>query len=115
MRALVVLFFFAVTIVAAPAWEAPSHRCAADAVTQSKKLLTFYLRLDEPGAFDSWSVDESARQIDSVPAIRGTQRYDVFEVWGRVYKGRYRMRFLYALSDGACALMGEEIMEDATL
>ena len=115
MRALVVLFFFTATVFGAPAGASSSHRCAADAVTQSKRFLTFYLHLDEAGAAESWSVDDSASQIGSVQAIRGTQRYHVLEVWGRVYKGHYRMRFLYALTDGACTLMGEEIMEDAIL
>ena len=43
------------------------------------------------------------------------QRFDVLEVWGDVYKGRYRMRLEYYRSGGSCVLMGQEILEHASL
>jgi hypothetical protein len=91
------------------------HQCSADAVAQAKKLLVFYLHLDDGTNTRQWSVDDNVRNIGKVSAIRGRQRYDVFEVFGNVYKGRYRMRLIYALVGGECILMGEEILEDAIL
>src|SRR5208282_6590858 len=88
------------------------HPCSADAVAQAKKLLVFYLHLDNGTANSELSVEDNVK-IWKVPAIRGKRLYDVLEVWGDVYKGRYRMRFTYALVGGECTLMGEEIFEDA--
>ena len=107
------------TTCVAPIWErradkgVPMHPCSADAVAQAKKLLVFYLHLDDGSTNMQWSVDDTARKIGEVSAIRGKRRLDVLEVWGNVYKGSYRMRFIYALVGGECTLMGEEIFEDA--
>ena len=43
------------------------------------------------------------------------QRFDVLEVRGYVYKANYQMRLVYAQIPGACALMGQEILERASL
>jgi len=91
------------------------HQCSGDAVVQAKKLFVFYLHLDDESNIRPWSVDDSVRNIGKVAAIRGRQRYDVLEVFGNVYKGRYRMRLIYALVGRECVLMGEEILEDAIL
>ena len=49
------------------------------------------------------------------PANR-TQRFDVLELWGHVYKGRFRIRLIYAQGPGSeCVLMGQEILEYADL
>jgi len=94
-----------------PAWaQPPSHRCTAAAVEQAQKLLVFHF-----GADDRIDVDKSAKTLSPIrnPANRG-QRFDVLEVWGRIYKGEYRMRFLYAQAPD-CTLMGQEILEFASL
>jgi hypothetical protein len=39
----------------------------------------------------------------------------VLEVWGYIYKGRYRMRFIYFHFGKSCILMGQEILEYAKL
>jgi pentose-5-phosphate-3-epimerase len=77
--------------------------------------LAFYRHPDDSGFAGQWSVDDSASKIGTVAAIHGKRRYDVLEVWGNVYKGSYRMRFIYALVGPDCVLMGEEILEDASL
>jgi hypothetical protein len=42
------------------------------------------------------------------------QSFKVLEVWGYIYKGKYRMRFIYFNSPAtSCLLMGEEILEYA--
>jgi hypothetical protein len=44
------------------------------------------------------------------------QKFNVLEIWGYIYKGRYRMRFIYYNSPATgCLLMGEEILEYARL
>jgi hypothetical protein len=107
--------FLAVLIPRDSAEAATVHPCSADAVAQAKKLLVFYLHLDDGTTNRQWSVDGTARKNGEVSAIRGKRRFDVLEVWGNVYKGSYRMRFIYALVGGECTLMGEEIFEDAIL
>ena len=65
-----------------PAWaQPPSHRCAAAAVEQAQKLLVFHF-----GSDDRIDVDKSAKTLSPIrnPANRA-QRFDVLEVWGRIY------------------------------
>lgn len=94
---------------------ASGHPCASDAVGRSRDLLVFFRHPDETGFSGQWSVDEAAKEVGQVSAITGPGRYDVLEVWGNVYKGRYRMRFIYAVVEGKCVLIGQEILEDAVL
>jgi hypothetical protein len=39
----------------------------------------------------------------------------VLEVWGRIYKGQYRLRLIYARIPNECVLMGQEVIEYASL
>jgi hypothetical protein len=113
-----VLFVFACLaslLVCESAIAAASHACSSDAIARAKELLVFYRHPDDTGFAGQWSIDESSSKIGTVPAIHGKRRYDVLQVWGYVYKGRYRMRFIYALLGGKCVLMGEEIFEDSAL
>ena len=84
--------------------------CASRAVDRAKQLLTFH-----SGADDRMTIDETVKQL---PSIRNpenpAQSFQVLEAWGYIYKGRYRMRFLYFNSRAtSCLLMGEEILEYA--
>ena len=93
------------------AWaQQPPHRCTAAAVQQAQKLLVFHF-----GPDDRIAIDKTARTLAPIrnPANRA-QRFDVLEVWGRIYKGEYRMRFLYAQTSD-CVLIGQEILEFASL
>ncbi len=86
--------------------------CAARAIGRAKQLLTFYA-----GADDRMTIDKTVKQL---PSIRNpadpAQSFDVLEVWGHIYKGQYRMRFIYFNASGmSCLLMGEEILEYARL
>jgi len=61
------------------------------------------------------TIDKTVKQL---PSIRNpedpAQSFQVLETWGYIYKGRYRMRFIYFNSPAtACLLMGEEILEYA--
>ena len=93
------------------AHAAPPHRCAGPAVEQAAKLLAFHFGPDE-----RIEVDRSAKELTPLrnPANR-KQQFDVLQVWGHIYKGQYRMRFIYARLPGECLLMGQEILEYADL
>src|ERR1044072_8594545 len=94
---------------AAPAQT--SHRCASAAVEQAPKLLAFHF-----GPDSLIEIDKSVKVLAPIrnPANSG-QRFDVLEVVGHIYKGDYRMRFIYARVPGECLLMGQEVLELASL
>ena len=93
------------------AHAAPPHRCAVAATDQAAKLLRFHFGPDE-----RIEVDGSVKEMTPLrnPANR-KQLFDVLQVWGHIYKGQYRMRFIYARLPGDCLLMGQEILEYADL
>ena len=101
----------ALAVAIAPASAQSRHRCADAASTQARKLLTFHAGPDE-----RIEIDKAVKTLAPIrnPANR-LQRFDVLEVWGRIYKGEYRMRFIYARLPGECVLMGQEILESASL
>ena len=61
----------------------------------------------------STSRSRSSRR-SAIPPTRA-QRFDVLEVWGHIYKGDYRMRLIYARIPEECVLMGQEVLEYASL
>jgi hypothetical protein len=94
------------------AQAADASTCAPDAIARAKPLLAFHV-----GEDDRISIDTQAREL---PSIRNPadpkQRFKVYEVWGFIYKGQYRMRFIYYASAGTgCVLMGEEVLQHARL
>jgi len=94
----------------AASWAAPE--CSTDAVTKAKKLFDFHVDND-----DRASVDPKVVELPSIrnPANK-RQKFIVLEVWGGVYKGSYRMRLIYYRgADTGCVLMGQEILEFASL
>ena len=101
----------AVILAAAPA----PHRCAADAVKKANALLRLHFSgnagIDR--RIENLSIDPVVKVLPSIAPIRGKGRYDVLEVWGYIYKGEYRMRFIYARIPDSCTLMGQEILESA--
>jgi hypothetical protein len=89
----------------------PGHHCASTAMEQAKKLLVFHA-----GSDNRIEINQSVKKLAPIqnPANK-KQRLDVLEVWGSIYKGQYRLRFLYAQIAGECILMGQEILEYASL
>jgi hypothetical protein len=73
--------------VSNPAWAQGAHRCAPAAREQAQKLLAFHA-----GGDDRIQIDKSVRTLLPMrnPANR-LQRFDVLEVWGRIYKGQYQL------------------------
>jgi len=106
----------ALTLVGGPAAQpsrpqAAEHRCAGAAIAQAEKLLRFHFGDDDRIAIDT--------AVQVLPSVRNpansNQRFDVLQVWGRIYKGEYRMRLIYARLPGQCLLMGQEVLEHASL
>lgn len=104
------LSFLALFFLSSVANAAPLQ-CSTDAISQAKRLLAFHF-----GGDDRIEIDQSVKEL---PAIRNpankNQKFKVIEVWGYIYKGQYRMRFIYSASHGSCVLMGQEILEYANL
>ncbi|WP_369977293.1 hypothetical protein [Xanthomonas bundabergensis] len=98
---------------AAPAAAEPAApQCAAEALKQAAKLLAFHSGNDERAEVE----DKVGRLPSIVNPANPKQRFEVLEVGGYIYKGKYRMRLLYyPMRDGDCVLMGQEILEYASL
>jgi hypothetical protein len=106
------LSLVAISEAQSPAAAPPQpHRCSTAAIEQAQKLLTFHFGPD--GRIE---IDKSVKILASIrnPANRA-QRFDVLEVWGHIYKGDYRMRLIYARLPNECVLMGQEVLEYASL
>lgn len=91
--------------------SAKSLECSAPAIEQARKLLRFHSDGD-----DRIEIDKAVKELPSLknPANE-QQRFQVLEVWGYIYKARYRMRLIYAPMGGSCTLMGQEVLEYAKL
>ena len=107
MQKFLALLFFVGEI----AFAQTPHPCAFEAGKQAQRLLSFYINDKD----ERINIDKKVAVLSPIrnPGNK-TQSFDVLEVWGSVYKARYRMRFLYAQMEN-CVLMGEEIMELASL
>jgi hypothetical protein len=88
-----------------------AHRCSAAASKQALQLLRFHAGND-----DRIEIDRSVKVMAPIrnPANK-RQALDVLEVWGYIYKAQYRMHFIYAQLPGECVLVGQEVLEYATL
>lgn len=88
-----------------------SPECSAPAIAQARKLLNFHADGD-----DRIAIDDKVKELPSLknPAD-AQQRFQVLEVWGYIYKARYRMRLIYAPMSGSCTLMGQEVLKFAKL
>ena len=84
---------------------------ADDAIDQARQLLAFHFGDDE-----RIEIDPELKQLAPIvnPANPGEQ-FSVLELWGYVYRGQYRVRLTYYPMDNGCVLMGQEIIEYASL
>lgn len=85
------------------------HPCQGDAVQKAGQLIRLHF-----GEDDRITIDDNIKLVHPIinPANK-KQSFDVLEVWGYIYKGTYRMRFIYAQMED-CVLMGQEILEYAS-
>jgi hypothetical protein len=92
--------------------HAADPACAASARDRAKQLLAFHA-----GSDDRMTIDQTVKQL---PAMRNPedpkQTFEVLELWGYIYKGKYRIHLIYYNSQATrCLLMGEEILEFARI
>jgi hypothetical protein len=105
-----ILLGICLALLAGPAL-AGTHHCASDARTHAAALLALHRDNDERA-----EIDPSVKVIAPlVNPMKKTQKFDVLEVLGYIYKGSYRMRFIYAQMPDECVLIGQEILELTTL
>lgn len=91
--------------------HAKSPVCAKAAIDQAKKLLDFHMDGD-----NRIRIDPNVKELPPITnPVDKRQQFRVIEVWGTVYKGKYRMRLIYFLLESSCVLMGQEILEYARL
>ena len=87
-----------------------SMECKKNAVSDAKKLLSFYRNDD-----DRIEIDDNIKPLSKIKNPQNhAQEFDVLETWGYIYKGKYRIRLTY-YSSIDCTLMGEDILEYASL
>ena len=100
--------------IIAPIAATPApHACAADAIKRAGPLLQLHFTDGAGGRVENLDIDPKVKVLPPLKALRGKGQFDVLEVWGYIYKGQYRMRFIYARIPGECVLMGQEILEYA--
>ncbi len=104
----IMLVLFLVT--STHAFSEPVHHCSTDAALQAKKLLDFHFGLD-----DRTEIDEHVTALKPIKNPAGKGKFDVLEVYGHIYKGTYRMRFIYGQIPNQCLLVGQEILEITNL
>ena len=112
MKPIVRLIGLIILVITPCLCHAADAACAAAARERAKQLLTFHA-----GADARMTIDSSVKQLPAmVNPADPKQTFDVLEIWGYIYKGRYRMRFIYYHSPAtSCLLMGEEVLEFARL
>jgi hypothetical protein len=119
MKHICLAFWFFI-LSAAPSLAA-EHACAGDALKRAEMLLRFHFVM-EPGdpatklansETLNMGIDDKVAVLKPIKALRGKGKLDVLEVQGYIYKANYRMRFIYAQTKGSCALLGQEILEQA--
>jgi hypothetical protein len=88
----------------------PEHHCSADAVIQAKKLLDFHFGLD-----NRTEIDKHVTVFKPIKNPAGKGKFDALEVYGHIYKGTYRMHFIYGQSANQCLFVGQEILEMTNL
>ncbi len=88
----------------------PVHHCSTEAIIQAKKLLDFHFGLD-----DRTEIDKHVTVLKPIKNPAGKVKFDVLEIYGHIYKGTYRMRFIYAQTQNQCLLIGQEILEITNL
>ena len=80
-----------------------THPCSANAIAKAALLLRFHNSAEPDQPVD---VEQNAKMLPPIKALKGNGRFDVLEVVGHIYKASYRMRLITAdqrlvLADGS--------------
>lgn len=85
-------------------------QCNKEATEQAKKLLAFHFGSDE-----RIEIDPKIKELTPIRnPVNKKQQFAVLELWGYIYKGRYRMHLIYYRLPDSCLLMGQEVLEYAS-
>lgn len=97
------------------AGSAAAHPCDDDAKRRAAVLLSLHFADDVVADMqtENQGIGDEVTELAPVKSLKGKGKFDVLEVWGYIYKGEYRMRFIYAQIPDSCVLMGQEILESA--
>jgi len=85
--------------------------CAQEAREQAQRLLDFHVGGDDRIFIEPEVVEKAPLRNPANPK----QQFQVLEVRGMILKGQYRMRLIYYRLEDSCVLMGQEILEHASL
>lgn len=106
--AIITFLLFAISFPSLATEQKSTLTCKTQALSDAKKLLAFYGDND-----DRANIDPDVTPLAKIQNPENKAQYfDVLQVWGYIYKGKYRMRLIYFKD---CTLMGEEILEYANL
>lgn len=88
-----------------------AEQCGVSAVKQAQALLAFHAGVNEQSY-----IDPKVKYLSPmVNPVNSQQRFQVVAVTGFIYKAQYHMQFLYYPIDDDCVLMGQSIIEYASL
>lgn len=100
---LLCLFFF-------DAAHATKLTCLDVAIEKAPKLIEFHF-----GNLNGFNVEIDRDSAKNLKQIKNpadvSENLAVVEIWGSVYKGNYRTRFIFSTKDGGCLLVGQEVIE----
>jgi hypothetical protein len=86
--------------------------CFREAVEAAPKLINFHV-----GELDGFRIEIDSTSVKSLKPIKNianlSENLAVVEVWGNIYKGNYRTRFIFSTGSDRCLLVGQEILEIA--
>lgn len=91
--------------------QTDSPVCAQEAREQAQRLLDFHVGGDDRIFIEPEVVEKAPLRNPANPK----QSFQVLEVRGMILKGQYRMRLIYYRFEDSCVLMGQEILEYASL
>lgn len=84
--------------------------CFNDAIEKAPKLIEYHF-----GDLNGFIVEIDRDSVKNLKPIKssadGSESLTVVEVWGTIYKGNYRTRFIFSTKAGDCLLVGQEVLE----
>lgn len=88
-----------------------AEQCGVSAVKQAQALLAFHAGVNEQSYIEP--------KVEYLPLmvnpVNSQQRFQVIAVTGFIYKAQYQMQFQYYTIGDDCVLMGQSIIEYASL
>lgn len=84
--------------------------CLDVAIEKAPKLIEFHF-----GSLNGFNVEIDSDSAKNLKQIKNpadsSENLAIVEIWGSVYKGNYRTRFIFSTKNGGCLLVGQEVIE----